>query len=53
MKKLNYLLLLSITLLNLLIACGNNQANASGGYRLQNLFGYTCVTNDVSIWCER
>lgn len=48
---MKYFLIL-LTVLNLLIACGGN-LKASSGYRLETLFGYTCITNDVSLWCER
>lgn len=36
----------------LLISCGTDIAEANGGYRLTNLYGYECITNDVSIWCR-
>ncbi len=50
-NKTTVYLVIMVTILNLLIsACGT--ANANGGYRLEFMFGYDCITNDVSIWCD-
>lgn len=53
MKK-SIILLVSLTILNLiLISCGAVfEAEATDSYRLVNLYGYECITNDVSIWCN-
>lgn len=52
MKNLKVNLILILLVLNLLNSCGTDIAEANGGYRLVNLFGYECITNDVSIWCR-
>lgn len=52
MKK-QILLMIALTIVNLLIVgCGALEAEADGGYKLVNLFGYECITNNKSIWCR-
>lgn len=54
MKKLRKIIILAIfTIINaIIVSCGNN-AKAEGGYELQYLFGYKCITNGQSIWCDK
>jgi hypothetical protein len=53
MRRANVYTLILITVLNLFIAaCGRNSAQANAGYYQVTLYGYTCITNNVSIWCD-
>lgn len=50
-------LMIILTILNLmmfLVSCGQNMetAMADGGWQLQYLFGYECITNGKAIWCN-
>ena len=47
-------LLIALTIINLvLVGCGAiSDATASGSFRLTNLYGYECITNDVALWCR-
>lgn len=47
-------LIICLLLLNLVTGCGQllEEAKATGNYQLVDLFGYRCITNNVSIWCE-
>lgn len=52
MKKDRIIMLL--LLLNLASSCGSlfEDAKATGNYQLVNLYGYRCITNYSSIWCD-
>ena len=50
MKKLLMVNIFLVILNMLIVSCG--EVKASGGYRIEIMFGYTCITNDVSIWCD-
>ncbi len=52
MKDFKTIFIILLTVLNLLIvSCGKSNASA-GFYRMETLYGYPCITNDVSIWCD-
>jgi hypothetical protein len=48
-------LIIILLLLNLFSSCGEilEEAGANvGGYQLLELYGYQCITNFSSIWCN-
>ena len=53
MKKQTRLIIV-LTIINVLVvSCGAiKDSKASSSYRLVDLFGYECITNDVALWCR-
>lgn len=54
MKDKIIIFLIFLNVLTLIASCGKllEPVEATGGYVQVNLYGYDCITNNVSIWCN-